>query len=267
MTTIQSEYRLGALDVLKEQGRIILALMLYDIRSRFGGNALGFVTMGVVWPLSHILILLLINTLLGRAPPYGDSAALWFATGTVPFLSFQYMSRFMSLGLIVSCSLLQYPVVKTTDILFARALIEILNTVFVVLILFAIFWMLGIDFMPRNVAQAAFAMLAMMLLGLGFGVISAVIAGAFPLWATAYAVSMMLFWVSSGVIFVPDAMPEVVRIPLSYLPWLQGVEWMRSAYYEGLGVNILDKPYLITFGFVTLALGLGLERLLRGKLV
>jgi capsular polysaccharide transport system permease protein len=42
---------------------------------------------------------------------------------------------------------------------------------------------------------------------------------------------------------------------------------MRSAYYEGLGANILDKPYLIYFSVVTLFIGLVLERLVRGKIL
>ncbi len=57
---------------------------------------------------------------------------------------------------------------KVTDILIARAIVEVLNAGLVVLILFVVFWSLGIDFMPRNVVQASLALLAMMLLGLGF---------------------------------------------------------------------------------------------------
>ncbi len=106
----------------------------------------------------------------------------------------------------------------------------------------------------------------MMLLGLGFGVLNAIIAAAVPFWVTGYALCMMLFWLTSGILFVPDALPEVARTPLSYLPWLQGVEWMRSAYYDGYGNGILDKSYLTIFSAVTLCLGLVLERLVRGKL-
>ena len=264
--TIQGEYRLGAYEMLRMQARIIGALMLHDLKTRMGGSVFGFLVMGIGWPLSHILILLLVYALLGRTAPYGDSVALWFATGTVPFLAFQYMSRFMSLGVVMNRPLLSFPIVKTTDVLFARAIIEVLNTCTVALVVCGLFWTLGIDFLPRDVVQASFAMLAMMLLGLGVGVLNAVIAGAFPIWATGYALIMILFWLSSGVVFVPDILPEMARTPLSYLPWLQGVEWMRSAYYDGLGANILDKAYLLRFGAITLFFGLGLERLLRGKM-
>jgi capsular polysaccharide transport system permease protein len=82
-----------------------------------------------------------------------------------------------------------------------------------------------------------------------------------------FTVFQILLWMSSGILFVPDALPEVIRTPLSYLPTLQGVEWMRSAYYEGYGSAILDKSYLIAFALCSLCIGLGLERLVRGKLM
>ena len=261
------DYVLGRTGMLKAQGRIVAALMLHDVKSRFGGNALGFFLMGVGWPLSHILLLILVNTGLGRAAPYGDSAALWFATGVIPFMAFQYMSRFISLGLVLNRPLLSFPIVKITDILFARAVIELLNAGMVVLIMFAIFWAFGINFMPLDVVQASFALLAMMLLGLGFGVINAIISAIYPFWITGYALVLLVFWIGSGILFVPDALPEVARNALAFFPPLQGVEWMRSAYYEGYGANILDKTYLISVALGTLFFGLALERLVRGKML
>jgi capsular polysaccharide transport system permease protein len=261
------DLRLSTIEMLKAQWRITHALMLHDIRTRMGGNAFGFLAMGVGWPLSHIVILLVINTAFGRAAPYGDSVALWFATGVVPFVAFQYMSRSLSLGVVLNRPLLTFPVVKITDVLLSRALIEVLDISLVVVIVFVLFWVCGIDFAPRDFVQASLALLVMMLLGLGFGVLNAVIAAAFPFWITGYALCIMLFWISSGIVFVPDALPDTARIPLSYLPWLQGVEWMRSAYYDDYGARVLDKVYLLSFALTTVFCGLTLERLVRGRML
>jgi capsular polysaccharide transport system permease protein len=260
------EFTATRTEMLKAQGRILLALMLRDIKTRFGGTELGFF-IAIAWPLSHILILLVLNTQLGRAVPFGENAAVWIATGIIPFMAFSYMSRFIGIGIIVNKSLLSFPVVKVADVLFARAIVEVLSAGLVILILFTIFWALGIDSMPRDVVQASLSLLAMMFLGLGFGVIVAIITGAVPMFFTAYALCMILMWFSSGIVFVPDALPEVARSALSYLPWVQGVEWMRSAYYDGYGSSILDKSYLVSFAAVTLFLGLALERLVRGRIL
>jgi capsular polysaccharide transport system permease protein len=257
--------RLALWQMLAAQGRILHALMLRDIKTRFFGSEFGFL-IAIAWPLSHILILLLLNSEMGRMAPYGDSAALWFATGIIPFMAFNYMSRFIMMGVVINRPLLSFPVVKIMDILIARALVEVLSAGLVIVIVLSIFWGIGINFIPADIVQASFALLAMMLLGLGFGVINGIIAAAFPFWMTGYALSMILFWLSSGILYVPDALPEFARTLLSYLPYLQGVEWMRSAYYEGYGSGILDRSYLVTFGAVALCIGLLFERLVRGKL-
>jgi len=257
---------LNRVEMLKAQWRILVALMLRDLKTRFGGSEWGFL-IAIGWPLSHILILLLIYTELGRAAPYGDSPALWFATGIIPFMAFNYMSRFIMMGIVLNRPLLSFPIVKITDILFARAIVEVLSAGTVILIVAAIFWGMDIDFMPLDIVQASFALLAMMLLGLGFGIVNGIIAAAIPFWTTGYALSIILFWMVSGILFVPDALPEIARTPLSYLPMLQGVEWMRSAYYEGYGSNILDRTYLVSWGVASLCVGLVFERLVRGRML
>ena len=55
--------------------------------------------------------------------------------------------------------------------------------------------------------------------------------------------------------------------PLSFNPIVHGVEWMRSAYYEGYSGAFLDKSYIIWFALSSLAVGLSLERVVRGRLL
>lgn len=258
--------RLKGIGLLNAQWRILVALMLRDIKTRFFGSEWGFL-LSIGWPLSHILILLGIYTVMGRAAPYGGSIALWSATGIVPFMCFSYMSRFIQLGAITNKQLLAYPVLKFTDIMFARALVEVLSAGVVILTLAGIFWVYDIDFMPLDPIEACYALLASALLGLGMGVINAPLTGLAPMWATGYALVTILLWMTSGVVFVPDALPEQVRDILSYNPVLQCVEWMRASYFEGYGQSILDKTYTLSWGCGSLFIGLAVERLLRGTLL
>ena len=253
-------------DLVALQWRVLCALMLRDIKTRFGGSEWGFL-IALAWPLSHILILLVINTGAGRVAPYGDSTALWFATGIVPFMAFSYMSRFIMYGIVINRPMLTFPRVKITDILFARAIVEALSAGCVVLILAIVFWVYDINFMPLNPAQACFALGASMLLGLGFGVINAIIAAAYPIWATVYSIFTIFLWMSSGVFYVASALPEALRYPLSFNPAVHGTEWMRAAYYEGYSNTFLDRGYMIWTALLALALGLLMERVARGKLL
>lgn len=251
--------------LVRMQFRVIVALMLRDIRTRFFGNGLGYVV-AIAWPLVHILILLSIFTLFGRSSPYGESMTIFFATALVPFMTFMYMSRFTMLSVIFNRPLLVFPTIKVLDILLARTFLEILGSCCSILLLLAVFWSLGIDFMPQDIVQAAFALGAAMLLGAGFGIINGIIALAVPTWATGYALILVFMYMISGVGFVPDALPETVRYYLSFNPSLQTVEWMRAAYYEGYS-TILDKGYAVWFGIATISIGLIAERLFRGHLL
>src|SRR5260370_41194433 len=76
------------------QGRVLFALMLRNMRTKFFGHGLGTL-IAIAWPLSHIVICVVIYTVIGRAAPFGDSIVLFVATGIVPFQTFSYLSRFM----------------------------------------------------------------------------------------------------------------------------------------------------------------------------
>jgi capsular polysaccharide transport system permease protein len=258
--------RLSVSQMLRAQGRILMAIMLRDVRTRFFGSAFGFL-LAIGWPLSHIFILLAVNSAIGRAVPYGESAALWYATGVVPFMVFNYMARFTMMGVVMNKPMLSFPVVKITDILFARAILELLNAGIVIIFTMMIFGLLDIDFAPIDLVQACLALVACMVLGLGFGVVNGIIAGVAPFWMVGFQLISIVLWLASGVIFVPDALPETARYWLSFNPVLHGVEWMRSAYYEDYGSGVLDKTYLASFALASLFFGLALERMLRGMLL
>ncbi|HEY8006675.1 MAG TPA: ABC transporter permease [Methylocella sp.] len=254
-------------DVLRTQGQVIYALMLRDVKTRYFGNGLGFLFSSVAWPLVHVLVLLTVYTSLGRTAPFGNSTILFFATGLVPFMTFSYMSRWIMIGLVLNRPLIVFPVVKITDVLIARAFLEILGACMMTASLFLILWFCEVDFMPRDIAQASFAFGASVLLGLGMGIINAIIATAFVGWMTGYALIIISLYISSGVMFVPDSLPEVARYYLSFNPVLQAIEWMRSAYYDGYGSLVLDKTYLMAWAACTIFSGFALERLIRGRLL
>ncbi|MDT2019461.1 ABC transporter permease [Methylocella sp. CPCC 101449] len=240
--------------------------MLRDIRTRMFGSSLGFIIV-IVWPLSHILILVAIHSLLGHMAPYGSSTPLWVATGTVPFMVFSYMSRFMMLSVVQNKPLLYFPVISVTDILFARAIVEILSSSTVIMFVILILITVGVDVYPMELSTVVTAVLVSALLGLGVGVLNGVIAAFVPAWVTGYTLLVILLWAASGIMFVPSHLPQQVQTVLYFHPVLHTIEWVRSGYYDGYNSDILDKWYPIIFGTCALMLGLVAERVFRGKII
>ncbi len=253
--------------LLKIQGRVVTTLMLRGMRSRFLGNSLGFVISSVGWPLAHMLLLLAIYSATKRAAPVGDSMVLFGATGLVPFMTFSYISRWIMFGVIIDRPLLSFPVVKPLDLLLARVLLEILGSFTSALTLIVLLWSIGVNFVPQDPVQAGWAYGASILLGAGMGVVNTGIASAFRGWLLGYTLSVIVLYAGSGILFVPNSLPQVARYYLSFNPALHAVEWMRSAYYPGYGSETLDKTYLLTWGLVSVFGGLAFERIFRGRLL
>jgi capsular polysaccharide transport system permease protein len=252
-------------DAFRIQARVVFALMLRDIQTRFFGTPVAYL-IAILWPLANIVILLAINSAAGRVAPYGESAALWFATGLVPFTAFNYMARNTMIGLVMGKPLTGYTIVKPMDLLIARGIVEMLSAGCVVLLMISIFAVEDIPFWPSDPLQALAAIGASMLLGFGFGLINGVIAGLFMFWITGYGLFSIVMWIASSVYFVPDALPEAARYWLSFNPALQGVVWMRAAYFDGYGALTLDKAYMLKFAIVSVCLGFLFERLMRGRI-
>lgn len=250
------------LDALRQKRNVMTAVMLRDMRTRFFNHGLGFLIVSL-WPLAHMLILIMVYTLFGRTAPFGDSLQVFFLTGLIPTMTFMYVSRFMCLSLTLNRPMLAFPMVKVLDIMAARALLEIVAAFLTLFFAFTILLLQGENPFPRDPFQAFYAYLAVLLLAIGVGSVASVITMFFSFFATLYGLSMILVYILSGTLFVAAALPEALVYPLSFNPVLHAVEWMRIAYYEGYSDRILDKEYLIGFGMTSLCLGLLMERVLR----
>ena len=242
------------------------AVILRDMRTRFFNHGLGFLIVSL-WPLAHMVILLMIYSMTGRRTPFGDSLYVFFATGLIPTLAFMYVSRFMSLSLIINRPMLSFPAVTVVDVMLARAFLEVVAAFVTLVFLIIIIYAIGDNPFPWDLSEAVKAYLAALLLAVGVGVLAGVIVMFSPFFATIYALMMILVYIGSGTLFVISSLPDVISTPLSYNPVVHAVEWMRVAYYPTYSTKILDKEYLIGFGMTTLFLGLLLERVLRGKML
>jgi capsular polysaccharide transport system permease protein len=241
------------------QARVIGALILRDVKTRFGGKAANYL-IAIAWPLSHIAVLMLIYAGLGRPAPLGTSPALFFATGLLPFMVFWYASRQIPIAVIANAPLLAFPVVTTMDIILARAILEFITGLAVVVVLGSVLYGLEVPIMPRDPVEASAALAASLFLAFSVGIVNAVIQRFVKIWYIVYIGIALLLYLSSGIIFVVDTIPERLRSYLVWNPGLHLVTWFRSSYYEGYGQLTLDKTYVLMWSIIALAVGLVLER-------
>ncbi len=164
----------GLIDALVVQRRVLGALVLRDMRTRFGRSFMGYVII-VGWPLTHLLGLMSLYLVTRRVAPVGASVPIFLATGVLPYILCLYPARMIMVSLSANLPLLQFPVVKATDVVLARGILEILTAFWVTLIFAIILFICGVDIVPIHYQEAIQAILATIYLGFAFGFISALL--------------------------------------------------------------------------------------------
>ncbi|TXN60961.1 ABC transporter permease [Methylobacterium sp. WL6] len=237
---------------------VLHALLLRDMRSRFGGSYFGYAVV-VLWPVLHVFMLVLIFVLRGVPAPIGDNRSLFFASGAVPVLAFQYISREVMKAVMANKPLTYYPQVKLFDVILARILVEIVTGFLGLLTIFAVLIVAGIDPVPQDPFTAMCGYVTAIILGIGIGTINVSIVAFFPAWIIGFILFTIIIYTTSGVMFLPNLLPEQVYYYLKFNPAVQVIEWVRLGYYPDLPVTI-DYIYTIMFGMTCFVLGLLMEK-------
>jgi len=256
----QGDLFLGALRV---QARVIGALMLRDMRTRFGRTFFGYV-ISVLWPLTHLLVVMCVYLVARRLFPIGTSPAVFLGTGILPYILCLYPARMITMSVVQNQPLLYFPVVKSLDVILARGILEIVTSFWVIAIFCFILIVFGVDVMPIYPHEALLAIFATIYLGFSIGFAGAVFYKVIRAWIVVVIVLLIVMYVTSGALFLPSVLPPNVQYWLSWNPLFHSVEWLRSAYYDGYGAHILDRGYLVGFATINLFIGLGAERAIRG---
>lgn len=253
-------------EAFRTQTRVIGAVILRDMRTRFGRTYLAYM-IAILWPLSHLMALLGIYTVTVKLAPVGSNLTVFIASGILPYILCIYPSRQLMFALLQNQPLLNFPIVKTTDLMFARAILEVINAGIVVAFFALLLYIMDIDFMPLDPFVAIAAICASVALGVGMGLANIIGFALFKTgWNLASVVMMIIMYSTSGTLWLPSSMSETARDILWWNPLLHCVEWLRSAYYDGYGENMLSKTYVISVAVLNIFLGILGDRVLRGRL-
>lgn len=257
----------GWMDALASQGRIILALLLRDAKTRFGETRLGYLW-AFLEPMSHLALIASVfaATHLGGSPPIGTNMIVYYFTGVLPYLLFSNTVFGVQQSLNANRSVLQVPLVQHVDILMARGLLELVTQFSVAIIVLTVFVALGLPAIPYDALDAASGLFFIWLVGFGVGVTNATIMHFVKSWDHVFANLVRALYFTSGIFLSPLEMPEWVRDILVWNPVLQAIDWVRSGFFETWHPIWLNRPYVVFWGLGTLLIGLSLERACRRRL-
>ncbi len=256
---------LAASRTRNELGRIVLAFMLRDMRTRYGRSYISYL-ISIAWPLFHLLTMYGVYVLTHQIAPIGDDPSIFAFTGLAPYILCLYPARFTALAVIQNKPLLLFPIVAPLQLIFARVLLEALSAVAVFMLFFAGLVAFGAATPPPDIYSTSLVIAATIYFSLGLGVFGVILCSFHMLAGILFVVFFVLgLYLSSGAIIPLMFVPQTIKDALWYNPLFQAVALLRSAYYGGLGADVYSLSYIVLVGSVFLLLGLAGERLVRGR--
>ena len=235
--------------------RSTVALILREMVTTYGRSPGGYIW-AVLEPVAGIALLVLVFGLVFRSPPLGTNFAIFYATGLVPFLTYLSVSGKLGQALYFSRQLLMYPSVTFIDALAARFVLEGLTQLLVAYIIFmgislAYETQTALDF-PSVVL--GYSMLAA--LTLGVGTVNCFLNMMFPLWIRVWAIFNRPLLLISGILFIPESVPEPYRGYMLYNPLVHVIGQIRKGFYPYYDAVYVSLSFVFGTSLVLLVCGL-----------
>ncbi len=249
------------------QARVVLALMLREIKSRFGRQKLGYIW-AVLEPTAFIALFAILFSYAHQSAPSGMPVVPFMITGIAPFILFR-STMTQTMGAIeTNRVLLTFPQIKLLDLVLARALLEIATLTVVFFLILAGAHALGYTIKIENPLRVLFALGCLAVTGFGLG---AIVAALVPFARSTQQIVPIfagrpLFFVS-GLFFTAEMLPTGVREVLLLNPLLHMIEWLRSAFFVEFESAYASPAYALGAALVTTCLGLVMLRGLRKRIL
>ncbi len=215
---------------ITSMGRIVHALLLREIRVRFGQRRIGY-AWAMIEPALHVGVLYLLKLVVGAFTPAHIPLVLWLASGIIPFLMFRNMVSRIATIAKGSQDVLILPPVQLSDIVIARALLEFLTSTLIFVLALALYTVLVAPLTIANPLLVAGCLALLALSGIGLGMVEAVATAFFPSTKPLVDGLLRVLYLISGVIFALPYLPPEYQAYLSWNPLLHLFENLHAALF------------------------------------
>lgn len=238
------------------QCRVLHALILRELKSRYGNRHLGFMW-ALIEPIIFMSIFIGIFQLIGRDSQGGIPVPLFILTGFGPFLMFRNVFAEVAIGTRGHQSLLMFPQVTRMDLLISKLILTVLVSITVFLILMVALCFYGFTFQIEDPMGVMTGFTAMALLGFGLGLVLGALSIRYEfVRSISEPVLGRPLLLTSGVFFTASMLPPAAREIVLYNPLIHCVELIRASMFESFESRYVDLNYVMVFTLVLISFGL-----------
>ena len=254
------------LSPLRTQLRVIGALLMREILTRYGRKNIGFLWL-FVDPMIFTGLIALIWSVI-RTRHFDNISVVAFAvTGYSTVLLWRNMANRCLTAVEPNRSLLYHHSVKIFDFYAARILLEAVGATISFVLLAALFTLFGLMQAPYDPLQVAIGLFMLAWFGAALALVVGPLTEVSPfaekLWAPISYISFMF----SGAIFLVDMLPPEAQRIMMWVPMVSGVEYLREGYFGPVVRFHYDMTYLTVFNLVLLLLGLWQVSLMKRRIL
>ncbi len=241
------------------QKAVVFALLMREIKTRFGGKL-----SGVVWvlgaPLLQLAVLVWVNAMLrGRLTRGSFEFPVFLMTGLVPYQLFKGLWVQVMNSVSANRGLFGFRQVKPLDTMIARTVLEMFMSTIIFVVAMALLGRIGYaPVVPMDLLAVVLTFVVLALLGTGLGILSAVIVDVFPMWALLIQLVAMPLYMLSGVIFSLHGFSNEILALLLWNPVLHLVELCRAAFLPGYSL-LPGVGWALPLAWVVVVWSLGLN--------
>lgn len=250
---------------LRIQGRVLLALMLREARTRYGRRQAGYLW-ALVEPMLHMAMFVIIFSYVATPVPLGDSLPMFLATGILTYFGFRNIMSRTQGAYGSNEALLSFPIVKIIDCFLGRALLELATWVATTMIILGGLIALNEADFPRHPIILLAAILALASIGFGLGVCLGILGEFLPSLNSMLRMPMRFLYFFSAVFFLPDSMPPTARAVLEWNPVLHGITLFRMGHYNLYDSHMFSATYLAGWAVGSVLLAFMVEKVARRPL-
>ncbi|MBZ7954615.1 ABC transporter permease [Campylobacter sp. W0018] len=236
---------------------VIYALFFRELKTRFGANR----HLGYLWvvgePMTIILIITIIGTVIRefhhQVMPEGISIFMFLISGIMPFFMFRSIVIQLMNGIGANLALFAYKPVKPIHVFIARALLEfcIYFVIFIVVLFFA-GWFFHLEVIPRDFLGVSFCIFLLFCSSFSLGICFAVVWHFVePLRTLLVYFSVVVYW-TSAIILPTWLTPRFLLDILYYNPLLHVIELLRYYFFENYPLADDYNNYYIIFWIIFL---------------
>jgi capsular polysaccharide transport system permease protein len=245
------------------QRRVLGALVMRDIQTRWGRRNLGFAWL-FLEPLVFAFPVLTMWSMMRPSHDHGIPVIAFLWSGYLPLLLFRHVTALAMYSVRTNGALMYHRAVQPLDLVVARCGLEVIGNLAAIFSSFMIFYALGLVEWPQNVPLLLLGVFYMAWWSCAVCLVVAGLSERTDLVEHIWPPFSYIYMPISGFFYLAAWLPPSLReVALTVLPSLHSYEMIRSGLFGGQIQAFYDIQYVTTYLAILTLFGLWLVRNVR----